>query len=56
MTYPDYIDTTIEHLHTAKNSIKTEKSAIVVPKVPKKATFGTTIGTFFPIFHRFFMI
>ena len=27
MTYPDYIDTTIEHLHTAKNSIKTEKSA-----------------------------
>lgn len=27
MTYPDYIDTTIEHLHTAKNSKKTEKSA-----------------------------
>ena len=27
MTYPDYIDTTIEHLRTTKNSIKTEKAA-----------------------------
>ena len=27
MTYPDYIDTTIEHQHTPKNSIKTDKSA-----------------------------
>jgi len=27
MTYPDYIDITIEHLRTTKNSTKTEKSA-----------------------------
>ena len=61
MTYPDYIDINIEHLRTAKNSKNTAKTQqkhskntaktqqkvpIVVPKVPKKATFGTTIGTF----------
>lgn len=27
MTYPDYIDIITEHLHTAKNSINTEKNA-----------------------------
>ena len=31
----------------SKNTAKTQqKVPIVVPKVPKKATFGTTIGTF----------
>ena len=27
VTYPDYIDIITEHLHTAKNSINTEKNA-----------------------------
>ena len=75
MTYPDYIDINIEHLRTAKNSKNTAKTQqkhskntaktqqkvpIVVPKVPKKATFGTTIGTFcvfsivFPLFYIIF--
>jgi len=37
-----------------------QKVPIVVPKVPKKATFGTTIGTFcvisivFPLFYIIF--
>lgn len=40
----------IEGRITHDSKFHLPKSPIVVQKVPKKATFGTTIGTFFRIF------